>query len=201
MACYSQNNFKGHMCGSCPPCSTLRSCCNTTDPSGNLWEDICDNTLIQYKKRANVREEREARVYEKMNGISAGKKHKFVTVSLPPDKNYDVAGVPAKLMEARFDYLHNAMFCLEVTGEEMQWHPHLHILILGHPDNTRMIRDLSKLFKVQQNFIDIGFRNPKLYAKRYDYVQGIKRDIKMEQVKNDIAYLESQDLEKYYQHI
>lgn len=172
-----------------------------TDPSGTLWEDICDNTLISYKKRANVREEREARVYEKMHGAAAGKKHKFFTISLPPDRNYDVVGAPQKLMEARFDYLHDALFCLEVTGAEGQWHPHIHLLVYGYPDNTRVIRDLSTLFKVGKNFVDVGFRNPKLYTTRYDYIKGIKRDIKMSQVEADIAYLDSQGLEKYYQHI
>lgn len=195
-SCYTQNNFKGHLCNKCGPCLTMRACAEEADPTGQLWKDIRDNWLVRYMLDFEEKKDREERVRERLSGSV---KHKFITISLP--KIFDPKKVVEIIDSCRFDYMKNSMFCLEVTGADGAWHPHLHILIEGCPDNTRMIRDLSHLLDIKKNFVDIGLRNYDLYERRKNYILGIKQDKKMDQVKKDTEYLQSNGLEKYYIHV
>lgn len=175
----------------------MKTCAANSDPTGKLWESICDNWLLAHMKNVDDKKERAERVRERMRGSA---KHKWITISLPkvmfdPHKAIDA------LVNCRFDYMKEALFCLEVTGINGEFHPHFHILILGCPDNTRMIRDFSNLFGLAKNFVDIGIRNYDLYQTRLDYVRGIKQEKKMSQVEADCKYLQENNLEKYYLHI
>lgn len=174
----------------------MKTCAANSDPTGKLWESICDNWLLAHMQNVDEMKARAERVRERMRGSA---KHKYITITLP--KTTDPKKALETLINCRFNYMKDAMFTLEVTGEDMGFHPHFHILILGCPDNSRMKRDFSNLFEIKENFVDIGLRNYDLYQTRVDYLKGIKQDKKMALVEADCKYLQENNLEKFYIHI
>lgn len=135
--------------------------------------------------------------------------HTFVTISLPivePDFQ-DLGHTHMKyhsivdnwLNLCPFEYLDGATYCIEFYGQELQLHPHIHILINHVMSPARLIRDFSRKFKIAKNFIDV---KPGLSASletRQNYIQGIKIDDKTPQVIKDKEMRLSLELEDYYE--
>lgn len=59
---------------------------------------------------------------------------------------------------------------------------HVHMLVKGKYakfDRKRIIRDLSKKFKVEANFVDVKYHSsPELFSTRQNYIKGTKQESK-----------------------
>lgn len=149
------------------------------------------------------------RLKENSKKKSKMRNHTFVTISLPivgkdfedlghtHDKYHEI--VYDWLNTCPFEYLEGALYTIEFYGQELQLHPHIHILINHVMSPARVIRDFSRKFKIAKNFIDV---KPGLSASldtRMNYIQGIKIDDKMPQVIKDREMRESLGLKNYYE--
>jgi hypothetical protein len=130
------------------------------------------------------------------------KSHRFITVSV----NKEIKPKDLGLLMERFISKHNysmniECYTLEFTNAEMEYHPHVHILFNGtdKPQKGNIIRDFSRLFKIDTNFIDIKSSNdPLLYETRRKYIYGEKQNIKEKQVKQDMEIRKTNKLLSYY---
>ena len=161
-------------------CLTLEWVCNQQNvaPSRQI-------TLRQYKVTAMPK-----------------KSHRFITVSVSKEKQpKDVEALMERFI-AKHNYSCNIeCYTLEFTNAEMEYHPHIHILFNGtdKPQKGNLIRDFSRCFKVESNFVDIRSSNdPLLYEKRRKYIYGQKQNIKEEQVKQDIKIRKEHNILSYY---
>lgn len=82
------------------------------------------------------------------------------------------------------------------SGENL----HLHILKEGYYSKTKIIRDLSRRFKVERNFIDVRRgTEPKDWNNRLSYIKGTKMDTdKMEHVTKDKEWRQKNNLRDFY---
>ncbi|AXH77523.1 MAG: putative replication initiation protein [Circoviridae sp.] len=130
------------------------------------------------------------------------KSHRFITVSVKKDANpKDLATFMERFIR-KHNYSQNIeVYTLEFTNAEMEYHPHIHILFNGtdKPQKGNIIRDFSRLFKIEPNFIDIQTSNdPLLYEKRRQYCFGEKQNIKEKQVKQDMEIRKANNLLSHY---
>lgn len=124
-------------------------------------------------------------------------KHQFITIALPLD--YDLKKIK-KYIEKPHGWLIGAILSVErysKVGENL----HIHILKLGYYSKTKIIRDLSKKFKVSSNFIDVRVSAETTdYQHRENYIKGEKVDEhKMECVELDRAWREKHKIKHYYE--
>lgn len=134
--------------------------------------------------------------------------HTFVTISLPIlGKDFEDLGhthykyneLVNDLNSCPFEYLENAFYCIEFYGQDLQLHPHIHILINHVMSPARLIRDFSRKFKIAKNFIDVKPGLSACLDTRMNYIQGIKIDEKTPQVIKDNEMRESLDLKNWYE--
>lgn len=130
------------------------------------------------------------------------KPHRFITVSINKEQQPpDVALLMEKFVSKHKYSQDIECFTFEFTNAEMEYHPHIHILLNGSksPQKGNIIRDFSRCFKIDKNFVDIQTsNNPLLYETRRKYVQGEKDSIKEKQVKRDMEIREKHNLLSYY---
>lgn len=123
------------------------------------------------------------------------KPHQFITVALPND--YDLK----KLL----NYINNPhKWCkgwisiekYSKSGENL----HMHILKEGNYSKTKIIRDLSRRFKIESNFIDVRKgTEPTDWNNRLSYIQGTKvSEEKMECVEKDKEWRKEHSIKDHY---
>jgi len=123
------------------------------------------------------------------------KPHQLITVALPND--YDIEKIKKYIN-------HPHTWCRGIlsieryskVGENL----HLHILKEGIYNKTKIVRDLSRKFKIATNFIDVRRGNEQTdYDNRLSYIKGDKVDeAKMESVQKDKEWRIANNLENYY---
>lgn len=126
-------------------------------------------------------------------------RHIFITISLPT--NIDIT-----LMKEFDPDLMNlnpleCLWCLEFYGKDLQYHPHIHLLMKTQKklDRKRIIDKLSKMFDVAPNFIDYKFGSTKLmYNKRLAYIQGDKTETKSAQLIKDEKFRVENNIKSHY---
>lgn len=125
-------------------------------------------------------------------------RHIFLTISLPLNYNLE------KLRT--FTPMHLGMggkvfWVYEFYGKNLQYHPHIHLLWQTNTklDRKRIINKVAKYFSIEKNFVDYQYGCYKhLYNKRLDYISGIKRTEKKEQLDKDKEFREQNNLDCYY---
>lgn len=126
------------------------------------------------------------------------RRHQFITVALPND--YSLTKLVEQITnKLKYDYLIGAFVRVENfsdTGENL----HLHILKDGIYSKTKIIRDLSRKFKVEKNFINVKTSNKEIdYENRKNYIFGNKKDTgKQDNVEKDILWRQNNDINEIY---
>lgn len=119
--------------------------------------------------------------------------HTWVTVSLPKDS--DIHDVYRKITRMSHSWFDQAQAVIEGFGE--QDNPHFHLLTLGRPKMSNIIKCFVKRFNLANNEkVDIlQHDSHSLYVtRRTKYLHGIKDDCKMHKVEMDRAYRESHEI-------
>ena len=122
----------------------------------------------------------------------------MITIALPND--YGASRLLEKLKAlGKYKYMSKYIFNIEYfskTGENM----HAHILVPNTLHKTKTIRDFSRWFGIEPNFIDVRKKNTELqYKNALAYVMGEKVDEdKKSCVEKDIIWRKENLLENYY---
>jgi len=115
--------------------------------------------------------------------------HQFITVALPTE-NYALPYTELKniITNLNYKYLDGAFLTVEMfSGELKKENLHIHILKKGIYNKTKLIRDLSRKFKVAVNFVNIkkGTKESD-YINRRNYLNGEKQsELKKENSEKD----------------
>lgn len=100
--------------------------------------------------------------------------HQLITVALPNDFDLDL--LKDKIKKIKYSYLKNALLTVEFyskSGENL----HIHALKKGNYQKGKIVRDLSRYFKITTNFIDVeSSSDPQIYLNRLSYINGEKSD-------------------------
>lgn len=159
-------------------------------------------TLEWVASQQNVAPSRQMTLRQYKLSAMSKKSHRFITVSVNKEKQpKDVEQLMERFIAKHSYSVNIECYTLEFTNAEMEYHPHVHILLNGtdKPQKGNIIRDLSRCFKIEKNFVDIKSSNdPLLYEKRRGYVKGEKQDIKEKQVKRDKEIREKHNILSYY---
>lgn len=151
----------------------------------------------QYEKNPdapkNIRWLKDLKLYELINETP----HQFITVALP--NSYDLGKLHKQLTTKMHKWLKGSTCVVEyhsATGDNL----HLHILRRGNYSKTKIIRDLSRKFKVESNFVDVQRSNKDNdYQNRLKYINGDKvSEEKQVYCINDSIWREMNDLDEYY---
>lgn len=148
-----------------------------TDYSGTCWH--------QYLKDIGL--------YKELYGEQA---HQLITIGLPND--YDVSQIK-KYIKNPHKWLKEAMLSVERFRKNGE-HLHIHILTSKPYNKTRLIRDLSRRFKVEKNYIDVRRSNSMSdYTNRKNYIMGRKSCTeKQENCDKDREWRKTVELEDIY---
>lgn len=125
-------------------------------------------------------------------------RHQFITVALPNE--YPLSTLKNILSNLEYSYLKNALARVEnfsKSGENL----HIHILKKGNYSKGKIVRDMSRTFKVAPNFIDVvSSKSPTKYFNTLSYINGEKvDDEKMDNVELDKQWrLDNEIPEIYY---
>lgn len=155
---------------------------------------------------------------ELKNPIILTKPHLFITIALPSlpseieSKREKVLEHLAKLRSIKYKYLKEktAHFCFEFNSFDkklkvLKHNYHIHFLVATKIKNfnrARIIRDFSRLFKVEPNFIDVIYHNSiELFEKRFQYIQNQKQNSEKDlAVQKDILDRKSIQIQDFYSH-
>lgn len=100
------------------------------------------------------------------------KKHQFITIALP--KDLGIMQLKKYIYSLDYKYLQGVLLCCEFFSEVGE-NLHVHILKHGVYSKTRIIRDLSRKFKIEENFVDVRLgKRESDYENRYAYITGDK---------------------------
>lgn len=133
----------------------------------------------------------------KLYDLLAETPHQFITVALP--NSYPLGKLDTQLTTKINKWLADSLAVVEYhskSGENL----HIHILRQGNYSKPKIIRDLSRKFKVDRNFIDVkrSVRDVD-YKNRYNYIKGIKvDDDKSEYVEKDREWRKQSGLRELY---
>ena len=124
-------------------------------------------------------------------------RHQFITVALPNE--YCLSTLKKNLINISYSYLNNALARVEnfsKSGENL----HIHILKKGNYQKSKIIRDLSRTFKVAPNFIDVvSSKSSVKYFNTLAYIKGEKKDDeKMENVMLDQKWRLDNEIDEIY---
>lgn len=139
--------------------------------------------------------------------------HLFLTIALPnlplenELKREKVFEDLQKLRNIKYRYLKKKdikvrfeFFSVEPKLKMLKDNYHIHLLAKGSIkpfDKSRIIRDFKNLMKVEANFIDVKYSDsPDLYLTRVGYMNGDKRDTKLEAVEADAKIRSALNLEE-----
>lgn len=149
----------------------------TCDYTGTAW--------IRYLKDIGL--------YKELYGET---RHQFITVGLPND--YSIEKI-RKFIKRPYLWLEGAILSVE-RFRKNGVHLHIHILRKGVYNKSKIIRDLSRKFKVSSNYIDVRKSSSTAdYQNRSNYIRGNKCDNeKLECVEKDIEWRKTENLENYY---
>jgi len=134
------------------------------------------------------------RCYDLLND----RRHQFITVALP--NTYPLAQLVNQIEnDLRYDWIIGSYVRVENfsdTGENL----HLHILKDGQYTKSKIIRDLSRKFKIAKNFINVKSSNKEIdYENRKNYIFGNKKDTdKLENVEKDKEWRINNDINEIY---
>lgn len=115
--------------------------------------------------------------------------HQLITVALPND--YDLTVLKNKLENGlQYQYLDTAIARVERHSDGGKPNLHLHILKKGNYQKSKIIRDLSRHFKIDKNFVDVrSSKSRTKYNNALNYVHGAKKDdAKLADVELDIQW-------------
>ncbi len=115
--------------------------------------------------------------------------HQLITVALPND--YDLVELKNKLENGlQYQYLDTAIARVERYSDGGKPNLHLHILKKGNYQKSKIIRDLSRHFKIDKNFVDVrSSKSRTRYNNALNYVHGAKKDdAKLADVELDIQW-------------
>lgn len=123
--------------------------------------------------------------------------HQLITIRLPNDININT--LKRKVNTLSYKYLENGILSIE-RYSEIGENLHIHILKEGTYSKTKIIRDMSRYWKVDMNAVDVKTgRNENLYNNRVNYVKKEKSTEKKQEFnEKDNIYLEENDLKKFY---
>jgi len=127
-------------------------------------------------------------------------KHQFITIALPTEKT-ELQRLIRTILNLNYDYLTDALLSVEMfSGELKKENLHIHILKQGIYSKTKIIRDLSRRFKVAPNFINVKKgTTQKDYLNRLHYINGEKDDqLKKENVILDREWRIQNNIEQLY---
>lgn len=126
-------------------------------------------------------------------------KHQFITIALP--QSYPLEEMKKVLPRLTNCYLQNAYLSIEnFSGELKKENLHIHILKQGIYSKRKIIRDLSKKFKIPLNFINVkkGTKESD-YQNRLHYINGEKQsELKKENCELDRKWREENGLAQIY---
>ncbi len=124
-------------------------------------------------------------------------KHVFITVRL--NNETPLAKIEEKLENMTFKWLTVGAARLELYSTNMTRNHHVHILST-FAAKTRIIRDLSRYFKVPKENVDVKSSDKcELYDKRSNYILGNKQELKTEAIEADTKELENQNIKQIYE--
>ncbi len=123
-------------------------------------------------------------------------KHQMITLALPNE--FEISKILKYISKPHSYLVDNAVLAIERfsdSGENL----HVHILKKGNYSKSKIIRDMSKKFKIQSNFVDVRYGIDKsIYQKRLQYVQGEKTEKKELNVEKDKIWRKDRNLKDYY---
>lgn len=127
-------------------------------------------------------------------------KHQFITIALPTE-NYALSKLKKIINNINYTYLDNAYLTVEMfSGELKKKNLHIHILKKGIYNKTKLIRDMSRKFKVCDNFVNIkkGTKESD-YLNRLAYLNGEKVDeLKKENCDLDRIWRDNNGFQQIY---
>lgn len=126
-------------------------------------------------------------------------KHQFITIALPTEKT-DLSKLKKVISKINYEYLENAYLTVEFYSGLKKENLHIHILKQGIYNKTKLIRDLSRKFKVSDNFVNVKKgTNKKDYENRLAYLKGEKKDeLKKENCELDREWREKNGFQQIY---
>lgn len=133
----------------------------------------------------------------KLYDLIQAKPHQFITIALPIE--YSINKLKNQITKKINKWLSGSKCVVErysKSGDNL----HIHILKEGIYSKPKIIRDLSRKFKIDKNFVDVRSSTKKVdYDNRVKYISGNKNDeIKMEHVEKDAVWRKENDLEDIY---
>jgi len=126
-------------------------------------------------------------------------KHQFITIALPQE--YDIKKLLKIISSLSYPYLSDSWLSVEnFSGELHKENLHIHILKKEIYSKTKIIRDLSRKFKIAPNFINIKKGDSKSdYLNRLHYINGEKQDeLKQQNSELDKQWRINNDIEQIY---
>lgn len=124
--------------------------------------------------------------------------HNFITVRF--NNTTPLGEIETKLDNMKFQWLTVGAARLELYSTNMTRNHHVHILSTPAAPKTRIIRDLSRLFKVPKENVDVKSSDKcELYDKRSNYILGEKHELKSEAIEADTKELENQNIKQIYE--
>jgi len=125
--------------------------------------------------------------------------HQLITVALP--NNYDLNALKNILESGlQYQYLDTALARVERFSDGGKHNLHVHILKKGNYQKSKIIRDLSRKFKVKPNFIDVrSSKSSVKYHNSLNYIHGEKIDeAKLADVELDMIWRQENGFAEIY---
>ena len=124
--------------------------------------------------------------------------HNFITVRL--NNETPLGEIQKKLENITFKWLVTGQARLEIFSSDAQTrNHHVHILSTPQAPKTRIIRDLSRLFSVNRENVDVKKGEKcEVYDKRSAYIQGEKMSLKSEAIDKDQKVLDELNIPQIY---
>lgn len=133
---------------------------------------------------------------EGLQGLVEDTTHQLITVALPNDYNIEKI---KEYIQNPHAWMNGALLSIERYSNS-GINLHIHILKTGYKSKTLIIRDLSRRFKIETNFIDVQRgKTATDYNNRINYLKGNKMDTgKMENVLQDEEWRQKEGLNNFY---
>ncbi len=198
--CINHKDFDFLLCGSCNLCAMFKLA-KPELTQHEAWRTFRRKWATHEQYWHKKQQEEDA---EDLEMISGDIPHCLITVSLPPKLNLvQIKKLhDAMLPQFKYSYMEKYGFCFEFSNKQLKWHPHIHILRKGKAPKggySRVRRDLSRFFKVKENFVDTASSSDReLYNTRLRYLQGDKAMEKQDQVMLDRSIRKEIEIENYY---
>lgn len=143
------------------------------DPTDSVFQRMLHNALVSAYERKAVIQRATFAVYTQLDP-----KHDyaFITCGLPnsldPRQAYDRC---KKFLLKPFGYLGTVVSRMEFWRAGGSYHPHVHIFVDRKIQKAKVIRDLSRTFKIEPQFVDMKCRDR---DQHWLYINGEKQDAK-----------------------